>query len=164
MRARPQKPRLRKVYILPNLFTALNLFLGMLAIFNVLNGHLGKACWFIFLATLLDTMDGAVALLTRTQSEFGLQFDSLSDVISFGAAPAFASFAFMRGALVGIDDRLITGACALFAVCGALRLARYNVQAHGPERKGFVGLPIDAGAGTVILTILAFLESLIGTV
>lgn len=151
----PERPRLRKVYILPNLFTALNLFLGLLAIFLVIQGVLGGkdnlpiACWFVVLAAVLDGLDGAVARLTHTQSSFGVEFDSLSDLVSFGVTPSVIAFCAMQQN-TGEHNRLVLGVCALFAICGALRLARYNVQKSGSERQSFLGLPIPAGALCVV--------------
>ena len=128
--------RLRKVYLLPNLLTAMNMFLGVLAIYGVLDERVTWSCWLIVLAGVLDTMDGAVARLTRSQSDFGLQFDSLSDLISFGVAPSLLAYDAIQDLRTDTDHhRLAMGICALFAVCGALRLARYNVQARGPERR-----------------------------
>ncbi len=157
------KPRLRRVYIMPNLFTALNLFLGWWAITMAIDGRLATACWLVFAATMLDGLDGAVARLTNTQSDFGAQFDSLSDAISFGVAPAILAYALMQK-LPGLDHpRLILGVCALFTICGSLRLARYNVQKHGAEQRGFLGLPIPAAAGVLIMSILLVEEHILDT-
>ena len=157
MRPPRTRPRLRKVYLLPNLFTAFNLFLGVLALMAVFDKDTERACWFILLASVLDGLDGLVARLTHTQSEFGLQFDSLSDLVSFGVAPAIAMFTMLEG-LGSISHRAIVGVCALYAICGALRLARYNVQAHGEERQSFTGLPIPAGAAMMVFSMLSLLE------
>jgi CDP-diacylglycerol---serine O-phosphatidyltransferase len=105
------------------------------------------------LAAVLDGLDGAVARLTHTQSRFGLEFDSLSDLVSFGVAPSLAAF-MMLDPSDRDYTRLLTAVCALYAVCGALRLARYNVQAGGPERKGFLGMPIPGAALAIISTVL----------
>lgn len=149
--------RLRRVYLLPNLFTAFNLALGLMGIFNVLGGNINKACWYIVWAAILDGLDGAVARLTHTESEFGLQFDSLSDLVSFGVAPAVVTFSLARQ-VAGVNERLVLGVAILYAVCGALRLARYNVQAKGSERKGFLGLPIPGGAMCVLLPVMTLIE------
>jgi CDP-diacylglycerol--serine O-phosphatidyltransferase len=158
------RPRLRKVYILPNSFTAMNLFLGVQAIYNVLlfmTAHdptrFERGCWFVILAAVFDAFDGLVARLTHSQSEFGLQFDSLADVVSFGVAPSVAAFAVLSKLDGGVPDRFAGAICAFFAICGALRLARYNVQAHGTERTAFVGLPIPGGGGGLVLSLL-FIE------
>lgn len=144
---------MRKVYILPNLFTSLSLFCGLLAIFEAMEldgqGNVVRAMHLLILAGVLDMMDGLVARLTRTQSSFGLNLDSLSDVVAFGAAPAVLAYHYM-GPNPPLPAR---AACGLFVVCGALRLARYNVQALREERRGFTGLPIPAGAAVVGSTI-----------
>src|SRR5690606_32552713 len=103
----------------------------------------------LILAGVLDMMDGLVARLTRTQSAFGLNLDSLSDLVAFGAAPAVIAYYYM-GPNPPLPAR---AACGLFVVCGALRLARYNVQAMKEERTAFTGLPIPAGAAVVGSTI-----------
>lgn len=144
----------RKVYILPNLFTAASLFCGMLAIFNTFEGELHTACWLIVLAGVLDVFDGFVARLTNTTSSFGLQFDSLSDVVAFGAAPAVLAFQAFGADLQ--RPRLAAAVCALYAVCGALRLARFNVQALREESKTFLGLPIPGAALAVVSMIWVF--------
>ncbi len=143
---------MRKVYILPNLFTAGSLFSGMLAIFYVFNGDprlIIAACWLVLLSAFLDVADGMIARLTRTQSSFGLQFDSLSDLVAFGVAPALLAYE-------TIGDRMPSAAaitvCAFFVICGALRLARFNVQATREESKAFLGLPIP-GAGMAAMAI-----------
>jgi CDP-diacylglycerol--serine O-phosphatidyltransferase len=152
-----KRTKLRKVYILPNLFTAMNLFLGLLAIYSAHSGELVKACWFLVLAGVLDGLDGAVARLTKSESDFGVEFDSMSDLVSFGVAPSFLAFSMMRG-LSADHERLVVGVCALFAVCGALRLARYNVQHQGSERGGFQGLPSPGAALALVFYILLVLE------
>lgn len=137
---------MRKVYILPNLFTAASLFCGMMAIVEVFNAaedfNIVDACWLIVTASILDVLDGAVARLTRTQSLFGLHFDSLSDLVAFGVAPAVLVY----GSSGDADPRLMAAVCGLFAVFGALRLARFNVQAMREEKRSFTGLPIPGGA------------------
>lgn len=140
---------MRKVYILPNLFTAGSLFCGVLAMYETFDGgDLILAINYIFLAAVLDVFDGFVARLTRTQSAFGMNLDSLADVVSFGVAPAFMVYASLD-----LDKPLIArAACGLFTVCGALRLARFNVQAAREEKKSFLGMPIPAAAcGTLSL-------------
>ena len=154
MEAKNQKRRVRKVYVLPNLLTAFNVALGVLAVINVLNGNLPGACWLIVVAAILDGLDGAIARLTHTQSEFGRQFDSLADFVSFGVAPATVAYYAMRHDLAGFHPRLMTAICGLFAICGALRLARYNVQATSSEKRGFIGLPIPCAGGCVAMLAL----------
>lgn len=140
---------MRKVYILPNLFTAGSLFCGMLAIYGVFNGDLLQACWLILLAAVLDVCDGAIARLTRTSSEFGLNFDSLSDLVSFGVAPALLAYHTLSNEF----PRVATAICSLFVVFGALRLARFNVQASSEEKTTFIGLPTPIAALAVISVI-----------
>ena len=151
---------MKRVYVLPNLFTSGNLFFGMLAIIEISQyaSHpenaqpLRYACWYILLAALMDALDGKVARLTRTQSEFGVEYDSLADLISFGAAPAFLIYiSFLRD----INNRHLAAlATIMFVICGALRLARYNVQHTTEEKKSFTGLPIPAAACMIISTYL----------
>lgn len=148
-----RRESMRKVYILPNLFTSLSLFCGLLAIFEAIDlggeGDVVRAMHLLILAGVLDMMDGMVARLTRTQSSFGLNLDSLSDVVAFGAAPAVLAYHYMETT----PPMLARAASGLYVVCGALRLARYNIQAMREEKRAFTGLPIPAGAATVGSTI-----------
>ena len=137
---------MRKIYILPNLFTAGSLFAGMLAIFSILNGQPQQACWLILLSSVLDVADGAIARLTHSMSSFGLHLDSLADLVAFGVAPALLAYeAFDPGQGEGLA-RMSATVCSLYVVCGALRLARFNVQSQREERKSFLGLPIPGAA------------------
>jgi len=139
------------VYILPNLLTTGNLFFGFFSIVKALDGQFAWAASAILLASLFDMLDGRVARLTRGTSEFGVQYDSLCDVVSFGVAPAFLMYKF------GLHDlgRLGWIACFLFMACGALRLARFNVQSSIGKASGdFTGLPIPMSA-MVIATFVA---------
>ncbi|HNY28888.1 MAG TPA: CDP-diacylglycerol--serine O-phosphatidyltransferase [Candidatus Sumerlaeota bacterium] len=153
------KTPIRKIYILPNLFTALNMFLGLAAIFNFYLAQdnpdlLARGCWFIIFAAISDGFDGAVARLTKTQSTFGMEFDSLADLVSFGVAPAVAAFHVLHS-IEGMHLRLLVGLCALYTICDALRLARYNVGTSKKSPYGeFFGLPSPAAAGGVILACL----------
>ncbi len=157
-----KRESMRKVYILPNLFTSLSLFCGLLAIFEAMEldgeGNVVRAMHLLILAGVLDMMDGLVARLTRTQSSFGLNLDSLSDLVAFGAAPAVIAYYYM-GPNPPLPAR---AACGLFVVCGALRLARYNVQAMSEERTAFTGLPIPGAAAAVscVIWVLALWPSL----
>lgn len=146
--------RLRRgIYLLPSLFTAGNLFCGVFAILFAFNGEYYQAALLIVVAHLLDGVDGAVARLTHTTSQFGVEFDSLADVVSFGVAPAVLVYIF---ALAGWGTWGGLGA-ALFAVCGALRLARFNVQTLVVEKGYFTGLPIPAAAAMIAATIFMYL-------
>ncbi len=130
------------VYLLPNLFTTANLFCGVFAILAVMNKEVVRAATTILIAMIFDALDGKLARMTKTTSRFGLEYDSLSDVISFGVAPGFLVYAW---GLHGYG-RLGWAALFLYIVCGALRLARFNIHNDGLEIKGFIGLPIPAAA------------------
>ncbi|GIP55726.1 MULTISPECIES: CDP-diacylglycerol--serine O-phosphatidyltransferase [Paenibacillus] len=136
---------------IPNLFTLGNLFLGMLAMMLALDGRFSLAAIMVIVAMLLDGLDGRVARALNCQSEFGKQLDSLSDIISFGIAPALIMY------LISFHDLPQTGlvwvVTAIFPMCGALRLARFNVQKGIPGY--FIGLPIPA-AGGVLATLSLF--------
>ena len=179
----PERLPRRAAYVLPALFTAGNLFLGYLAIMKtfegamlVRSGHMGPNPLFdaaaiaIGVAVLLDGLDGRIARLTNTTSEFGRELDSLADVITFGVAPAALAFvwgvAFVDGELAGAYREQLRQAgyfaAFLFLLCGAMRLARFNLQADAvpknpgkPGRKYFVGLPIPAAAGMVAAVVYA---------
>jgi CDP-diacylglycerol--serine O-phosphatidyltransferase len=142
------------MFVLPNLFTVSSIFCGFYSMVLATEEKWIGASISIFFSNFFDTFDGRVARLTKTQSEFGTEMDSLADVISFGVAPAFVVYLWMLKEL-GTPGVVIS---FLFAMCGALRLARFNVLAHrhvpGSSRF-FVGLPIPLGAGTIIALILA---------
>jgi CDP-diacylglycerol--serine O-phosphatidyltransferase len=142
--------RRRGVYILPNLLTTGNLFSGFYAIVSVMSANYVRAAVAIFIAVVFDMLDGQIARLTRTTSRFGLEYDSLADLISFGMAPGLLIYMW---ALNGYG-RLGWVAAFLFVACGALRLARYNVQAAGGDGRYFTGLPIPAAAGLIAATVL----------
>jgi CDP-diacylglycerol--serine O-phosphatidyltransferase len=134
------------VYILPNLITTGNLFFGFFSIIKSLNGQFGWAAAAIFLAAIFDVLDGRVARLTKGTSEFGVQYDSLCDCVSFGVAPAFLMYQFGLLEL----GRIGWVACFMFMACGALRLARFNVLSSIGKASGdFTGLPIPMAAITV---------------
>jgi len=135
---------------LPNWFTIGNLFLGILAIIMVFNERSDMASILVIIAMLLDGLDGRVARALNAQSEFGKELDSLSDVISFGVAPAFVMYV---AAFQGLHEALGWIVTALFPICGALRLARFNVSDGVPGY--FLGLPIPA-AGGVLCTLALF--------
>lgn len=163
--------RLRKgAYLLPSLFTTLNIALGFYALYQVFRGsitepwHYDNAAMAIGLAAVTDGLDGRIARMTNTTSDFGREFDSLADVITFGVAPAFLAFIWgfhvlgpLRGA--GMYSRIVQlGAVTSFAflIAGASRLARFNIQVNPqpsnpgrPGKKYFVGMPIPAGAGVI---------------
>jgi CDP-diacylglycerol--serine O-phosphatidyltransferase len=138
---------------IPSLFTIGNLFLGVLSIILVFNNQPERAAVLVIVAMLLDGIDGRVARALNAQSEFGKELDSLSDVISFGVAPAFIMYvvAFNEPAIISPAFAWIV--TAIFPICGALRLARFNVVAGTPGY--FIGLPIPA-AGGVLCTLALF--------
>jgi CDP-diacylglycerol--serine O-phosphatidyltransferase len=138
--------------VVPSLFTVLNIFCGFLSILNTNQGKIELAAWFIILAAGFDALDGVMARITRSSSQFGVELDSLSDVVSFGAAPSFMVYkAYLQNfESVGV---LIS---AMPLVFGAIRLARFNVQLVGFEKEHFKGLPIPMQAMTVCAFILQY--------
>jgi len=130
------------IYILPNLFTTGALFAGFYAIVQAMNGQFEYAPIAIFIAMILDGMDGRVARWTHTESDFGAEYDSLSDMVSFGLAPALVMY---EWALSGLG-KLGWLAAFLYAACAALRLARFNVQVGSVDKRYFVGLPSPSAA------------------
>jgi len=148
---RPERPATsrrrfsRGAAILPSLFTTGNLFLGFWAIVRTFHGQYAEAAPLIFWAILLDVLDGRIARLTGTTSEFGAELDSLADVVSFGVAPALLAYSWGFATLPRVGWLV----AFLFIVCGALRLARFNVQKSSVDGRYFVGLPIPAAAAPV---------------
>ncbi|MEO5657039.1 MAG: CDP-diacylglycerol--serine O-phosphatidyltransferase [Nitrospiria bacterium] len=142
--------RRRGVYLLPNLFTTGNLLSGFYAVIAVFNADYVLAAIAILVATIFDTLDGRVARLTKTTSKFGVEYDSLADLVSFGVAPGLLIYSW---ALTNYG-RIGWVAAFLFVACGALRLARFNVQVGTVEGRYFVGLPIPAAAGVIASTVL----------
>jgi CDP-diacylglycerol---serine O-phosphatidyltransferase len=140
------RPRRKGIYILPNLFTLAALFGGFYAIVMAMNGRFEQAAYGIFIAAVLDSLDGRVARMTNTQSAFGEQMDSLSDMVSFGAAPALIVY---EWALKGMGK---LGWIAAFVYCSgaALRLARFNTNIGVVDRRFFQGLPSPAAAAVLI--------------
>ena len=142
------------VYILPNLFTTGNLFCGFFAIISVFQEKFLFAAVAILLASVFDVLDGKVARLSGATSKFGVQYDSLADLVSFGVAPALLAYSWALRPY----GRFGWLAAFLFVVCGALRLARFNVMSASGETKYFKGLPIPAAALMIALTILLYLR------
>jgi CDP-diacylglycerol--serine O-phosphatidyltransferase len=136
------KKRSRGIYLLPNLFTTAALFSGFYAILAAVNGKFEVASVAIFVAMLMDGLDGRVARLTKTQSAFGAEYDSLSDMVSFGLAPALVVYIW---ALSGLG-KLGWLAAFIYTACGALRLARFNTQLGIADKKYFQGLPSPSAA------------------
>ncbi len=138
--------RLRRgAYLLPSLFTMGNIMLGFYAVVCGLRGDFKTAVLMLLCAGVIDGLDGRIARMTQTESDFGREFDSLADVLTFGAAPALLSY------LWGLEKFGRAGWLIplFFLVCTAVRLARYNVQTSGSESRYFVGLPTPAAAGSV---------------
>lgn len=139
------------VYLLPNSLTLCGMFCGFFAILSAINGDYLNAAWAIILANIFDGLDGWIARLTNTATRFGVELDSLSDLVAFGVAPAVMMY---KWALMPFA-RFGWAAAFLFVACGALRLARFNVQTGAPGSKAFKGMPIPAAA-TVLSSIVIF--------
>ena len=137
--------RRRGIYLLPNLFTTAALFAGFYAIVQAMNGRFEYSAVAIFVAMVLDGLDGRVARLTHTQSEFGAEYDSLSDMISFGAAPALVIY---EWALKGMG-KWGWIAAFIYCTCAALRLARFNTKTGAEDKRFFQGLPSPAAAALI---------------
>lgn len=146
------KPHLS--YILPNLFTAASCFCGVVSIISSFNGNFKKAVLYIFLALIFDGLDGRVARLTKTTSKFGVEFDSLSDLVAFGVAPAV----FFYVALGHNYGKIGTLCAGFFVVFGAIRLARFNVTTGTYEPSVFIGLPIPTAAIVSAIYTYAYLS------
>ena len=148
------KPRRRGIYLLPNAFTTAALFCGFYAIVMAMNQRFEHAAWAIFVAMVLDGLDGRIARLTNTQSEFGAQYDSLSDMVSFGAAPSLVIY---EWSLRGLGK---LGWIAAFVYCAgaALRLARFNTNIEVVDKRFFQGLPSPSAAALVAGFILLMVD------
>lgn len=148
------KREFQLIYVLPNLFTAASIFTAVIAIVSALNGKFEKSAWLIFLSLVFDGLDGRIARLTHTTSRFGVEFDSLADLVAFGVAPAVLFYLF-----VGQEyGRLGTLIMALFIIFGAIRLARFNVMSPNTDPTVFIGVPIPAAAIFVSVWILMFVQ------
>jgi CDP-diacylglycerol--serine O-phosphatidyltransferase len=147
------------IYVLPNTLTLCGMFLGFFSILASLKGNYLHAAWGIIFATVFDGLDGWVARLTHSTTRFGIELDSLSDLVAFGVAPAVMLY---KWALAPFG-RIGWAAAFLFVACGALRLARYNVQMGSTESKSFTGMPIP-GAATIAATLVLFYHELWDTV
>ena len=157
---RPLRPRLdararrfrRGVYLLPSMFTMANLFCGYACIVHSMRQELSTAALFIGFAFVLDMLDGRIARMTGTTSAFGLEFDSLADVVSFGVAPAILSFQWGLQPL----GRIGWAAGFLFVAAAAVRLARFNIQSGSQDKRYFVGMPSPAAACVPAATVFAY--------
>lgn len=154
--------RKRGVYLLPNLLTSAALFAAFYSIIAGINGKFETAAIAVIVAGFLDGMDGRVARMTNTQSEFGEQYDSLADLISFGLAPALLAFNWSLSSLRDLSPlagKLGWLAAFLFVACAALRLARFNAQSGVADKRYFQGLASPAAAGTLVFTIWFFIDN-----
>jgi CDP-diacylglycerol---serine O-phosphatidyltransferase len=140
------------IYILPNLFTTGSLFAGFYSMVATMNGDYRTAAIWVLVSSIFDGLDGKVARLTGTASKFGVEYDSLADLVAFGVTPGLLMYSWALKPF----GRLGWLAAFLFVVCGALRLARFNVQVTTVESKRFIGLPIPAAASMVSATVLLF--------
>ncbi|MEM7209467.1 MAG: CDP-diacylglycerol--serine O-phosphatidyltransferase [Pseudomonadota bacterium] len=148
---KPAKQPRRAIYLLPNLFTTSALFAGFYGVISAMDGNFSRAAIAIFIAMILDTLDGRVARLTNTSSDFGAEFDSLSDVISFGVAPGLIVYEWSLQSLGGLGfGQLGLLASFLYAACTALRLARFNTQLGIADKRFFQGLASPSGAALVM--------------
>ena len=148
----PEARRSRGVYLLPNLFTTAALFCGFYAIIAALQGRFEPAAVAVFVAMVLDGLDGRVARLTHTESEFGAQYDSMADLVSFGLAPALIMYEWALGTMVEMGpflSKLGWLAAFFYTVMAALRLARFNVQLGSTDKRYFTGLPSPSAAAIV---------------
>jgi len=140
------------LYVLPNLFTASSIFVGVISIVEASKGNFVLASWLILLALIFDGLDGRIARMTNTTSQFGVEFDSLADIISFGIAPAMLMYFFV-GHNFGRFGILVS---ALYVIFGAIRLARFNISTAKTDPNVFIGLPIPTAAIFVSMWILLF--------
>ncbi len=140
------------LYVLPNLFTASSIFVGVISIVEASKGHFVLASWLILLALVFDGLDGRIARMTNTTSQFGVEFDSLADIISFGIAPAMLLYFFI-GHDFGRFGILVS---ALYVIFGAIRLARFNISTAKTDPNVFIGLPIPTAAIFISMWILLF--------
>ena len=146
------EPLHRGIYLLPNLITTCGLFAGFYSIISTIDGSYQIAALCILLAHVFDGLDGRIARLTKSTSRFGIEYDSLSDLVAFGVAPGILVYKW------ALEPWGKWGwlAASMYVACGALRLARFNVQVDVVEKKSFVGLPIPAAADTVASTVLLY--------
>ena len=140
------------IFILPNLFTTANLFSGFFGLIAAVQGKFNVAAIAILVSCMFDILDGKVARLTKSSSRFGVEYDSLADLVAFGVTPAILMYLWTLQPF----GRLGWSAAFFFVACGALRLARFNVQVDSVQKKYFVGLPIPGAACMVATTVLIF--------
>jgi len=148
----PDEPLHKGVYLLPNLLTTCGLFAGFYSIIATISAEYQAAALCILIAHVFDGLDGRIARLTKSSSRFGIEYDSLADLVAFGVAPGILAFKW------ALEPWGHWGwlAASLYVACGALRLARFNVQVDSVEKRQFVGLPIPAAADTIASTVLLY--------
>ncbi len=142
----------KAAYLLPNFFTAASIFSGVFSMVFSIEGDYVSAAWMIFLALVFDGLDGRVARLTHTTSQFGMEFDSLADIVAFGVAPSILMYNYLAHDF----GRLGIIVCALFVMFGAIRLARFNVMNATTEPSVFIGVPIPTAAVFLAIMVLLF--------
>ncbi len=147
------------IYLLPNTLTLCGMLMGFYSILASIKGNYIHAAWAIFFATIFDGLDGWVARLTGSTTRFGIELDSLSDLVAFGVAPAIMMY---KWALQPFG-RIGWAVCFWFMACGALRLARYNVQMGSTESKAFTGMPIP-GAASILASVVLFYNEIWGAI
>jgi CDP-diacylglycerol--serine O-phosphatidyltransferase len=150
-----RKVRRRGIFLLPNLLTTGAMFAGFYAVIACMDADFSSACVAIIVAMVLDGLDGRVARLTNTQSAFGAEYDSLSDLIAFGMAPALICFNWALSSLGKVGWTI----CFIYVACAALRLARFNIQLGTTDKRFFVGLASPSAAGLVVFMVWAFFEN-----
>lgn len=154
-------PKRRGVYLLPNLLTTGALFAGFYGIVSAMNGSFEKASVAIYIAMILDGLDGRVARMTNTQSDFGAEYDSLSDMVSFGVAPALVIYLWSLSSLADYGwqwGKLGWLAAFVYVAAAALRLARFNTKASSTDKRYFQGLPSPAAAAVVVGMVWALFD------
>jgi CDP-diacylglycerol--serine O-phosphatidyltransferase len=150
--AKPESQPRRGVFLLPATITSIGLLSGFYSMVSAVTGHFEVAAVMIIVAFLCDGLDGRIARASRTSSQFGVEYDSLSDVVAFGVAPAMLAFAWALKPIGSVG--IAVG--GLYVLCGALRLARFNVQTATADKSRFVGLPIPGAALMIASTALAY--------
>ena len=155
-----EREKLRRgIYVLPNLFTTLNLFCGFLAILAAIEGRFEKGAFLILGGMVFDILDGKVARLTKTTSRFGIEYDSLADLITFGLAPGILAYLWVLQPF----GKLGWLAALIFLACGVLRLARFNTHVDVADASVFTGLPIPGAAGMTATSLLFVMKITGGT-
>lgn len=154
------KKRSRSIYLLPNLFTTAALFAGFYAVIAAINNRFDDAAIAVLVAMVLDGLDGRIARMTNTSSEFGAEYDSMSDMVSFGVAPSLVMYEWSLHNIARQGFGQVGWVVAfLFAACAALRLARFNVQIGSVDKKFFIGLASPAAAALMVSAVWAFHDS-----